>query len=97
VKTREGYFCSRCRELTPLEPGTSLLESWEIRKDDIERIMVLGKESLDKDYRECPRCGNREAYRWISSFSGEHAGVRRERDIEHLRCTRCGHSWTVEM
>lgn len=74
-----------------------MLESWEIRNDGTEKIVVLDRESLEKANRECPRCGNREAYRWVSSFSGEHAGVRKERDIEHLRCARCGHTWAVDM
>ncbi len=31
-----------------------------------------------KGSQVCPKCGNEEALRWISSVSGEHAGIRRE-------------------
>jgi DNA-directed RNA polymerase subunit M/transcription elongation factor TFIIS len=43
--------------------------------------------------RVCPNCGNGEALRLISSVSGEHAGVRQERTVDHFRCTKCSHSW----
>ncbi len=44
--------------------------------------------------RTCPECKNDKAYQWFSSVSGEHAGVGRERTVEHYRCTRCAHSWS---
>ncbi len=42
----------------------------------------------------CPKCGNREAFHWVSNISGEHAGVRRERTVEHFQCTKCAYSWS---
>jgi DNA-directed RNA polymerase subunit M/transcription elongation factor TFIIS len=44
-------------------------------------------------FRECPECGNKKAFQWFSGVSGEHAGVARERAVEHFRCTRCSHTW----
>jgi len=44
----------------------------------------------------CPRCGNPEAFRSLAFVSGEHAGVRQERSIERLKCTKCLHSWTKD-
>ena len=44
--------------------------------------------------KQCPQCGNSEAYRWVSAISGEHAGVRKEVTLEHFKCTKCSHEWT---
>jgi DNA-directed RNA polymerase subunit M/transcription elongation factor TFIIS len=44
--------------------------------------------------QRCPKCGNNEAFHWFSRASGEHAGIRRERTIEHFKCPKCSHLWT---
>jgi transposase-like protein len=41
----------------------------------------------------CPKCGNPEAFRNVSVVAGEHAGIRQERSVERLKCTRCQYSW----
>jgi DNA-directed RNA polymerase subunit M/transcription elongation factor TFIIS len=44
--------------------------------------------------RPCPNCGDPRAVHWFTASSGEHAGVKQERTIEHFRCTNCQHTWT---
>jgi DNA-directed RNA polymerase subunit M/transcription elongation factor TFIIS len=60
-----------------------------------EAIVII--EDSRKDAPEisqiCPQCGNNRAFRWISTLSGEHAGIKLERTVEHYRCIECKHSW----
>ena len=90
--TRKGYSCPKCGNLVPIG-------SVEVKKIDISRsgsIYVVENEKGGygpKVSRVCPRCGNDQALHWFSSISGEHAGVRQERTVEHFKCTRCLHSW----
>lgn len=92
-ETKKGYWCPRCRELVHSKPRAKLKT---IKKEHLNAIYVI-----DKNWRKharsserCPACGNERAFYWISSVSGEHAGVRRERTVEHFRCAKCSHSWT---
>jgi DNA-directed RNA polymerase subunit M/transcription elongation factor TFIIS len=64
---------------------------------DVESgIYFVGKrdEELAKTSRACPECGHGEAFFWVSNVGGEHAGVRRERVIEHFRCAACANTWS---
>ena len=57
-------------------------------------IVNRSEDEYVKVSQVCPKCGNEEAFRWFSGVSGEHAGVRRERTIEHFKCAKCSHSWS---
>jgi len=73
-----------------------MVEVTEIKPDEKTRINFVSDsdENYVKVTRTCPRCGNSEAFSRTSVSSGEHAGVRQERSIERLTCTKCRHSWT---
>lgn len=90
---REGLWCPKCRKLVraKLKVDVKTME-----KDNVDSIYVVdeSRNSVRRVSRTCPRCKNEEAYQWFSSISGEHAGVRRERTVEHFRCTSCAHSWS---
>ncbi len=93
-RTHEGFRCRKC--------GHTIHDSSETLPKDVKRVVhsnlvyVVDKsqDKYVKVVRTCPRCGNSGAYRWFSTISGEHAGIRRERTIEHFKCTKCSHTWT---
>jgi len=93
-RTTEGFFCKKCNKLICTRPE---VKPRTPKKDSSNGIYIM--EELPEDYvkitRECPHCGSYEAQRWYSKISGEHAGVRRERTIEHFKCTKCSHSWSI--
>ena len=92
-ETKEGLLCPKCKTLIRLKLK---VEAKSVKKSDSGAIYVVDKSNKDyaKVSRTCPKCGNKEAFRWLSSISGEHAGIRRERTVEHFKCTKCSHSWT---
>jgi DNA-directed RNA polymerase subunit M/transcription elongation factor TFIIS len=92
-KKGNGMWCPKCRRLRPMK-GATAVETTE--KNTSNAIYVLDSEddSVRKAARTCPACGNEEAYQWFSSISGEHAGVKGERTVEHYRCTKCAHTWS---
>ena len=66
------------------------------KRETVDAIVVVDKVRDEGNVvsKQCPKCGNSEAYCWVSAISGEHAGVRREITLEHLKCTKCSHEWT---
>lgn len=73
------------------------MQSKKVKKIEHPSLVYVVDSSKDKYVKvsqECPKCGYKEAFHWFSVVSGEHAGVRRERTIEHFKCTKCSHTWT---
>jgi len=93
-KTKEGLWCPKCKRLIQSKPR---VEAGSVKKTDSDVIYVIDKSQSNyaKISQTCPKCGNQEAFHWFSSISGEHAGIRRERTVEHFKCTRCSHSWST--
>jgi len=94
-ETAEGFKCPRCGKLTPSKASTTHVQK-SSKKKVSSGIYVVEKSQNHraKVMQPCPKCGNQEAFHWVSNLSGEHAGIRRERTIEHFQCTKCSHSWT---
>jgi DNA-directed RNA polymerase subunit M/transcription elongation factor TFIIS len=96
-KTKEGFLCPKCGDVIHTNFG---IQSENVRKIDrtctIDLVSVVddSQDNYVKISQLCPKCGNKEAFHWFSEISGEHAGVRRERTIEHFKCTKCAHSWS---
>jgi DNA-directed RNA polymerase subunit M len=93
-KTKNGFWCRKCGNLIP---ATTKLPSKIVKKIEQPSSVYVVSDSEDeyvKVSQTCPRCGNKEAFRWFSRISGEHAGIRRERTTEHFKCTKCSHSWS---
>ena len=90
--TAEGFSCPRCGNAVRTEVRAIGVKRFNHRRDLVYVVddLAIERERVD---RTCPRCGNDEALRWVSSVLGEHAGVKQERTVEHLKCTRCGHVW----
>ena len=93
-ETFNGFKCSRCGN----EIHTSIVEVKRMEPHVSAPIDVVpvSEEEYRKVTKTCPRCGNAEAYSNIAFSSGEHAGVRQERVIERLTCTRCKHTWVED-
>ena len=93
-KTKNGFLCRKCGNVIY---ANTRMQSRNMKKIERSSSIYIANSSEDeyvKVSQVCPKCGNKEAFRWFSGVSGEHAGVRRERTIEHFKCTKCSHSWT---
>lgn len=92
VKAPGGFICPKCGN----ETHDQVIQVRRIDRPDSSSVDVV--DISDSEYvkvREtCPQCGNPEAFRTVSAVSGEHAGIRQERSIERLKCTKCQHSWS---
>ncbi|MCJ7424080.1 hypothetical protein MUP01_07415 [Candidatus Bathyarchaeota archaeon] len=92
---RNDFLCPKC--------GIVVHAKGEAREKNVKitgqpnSIYVVSDEPNEhaKVTQVCPECGNTEAFHWYSGISGEHAGVRREVTIEHFRCTKCSHAWSI--
>jgi len=91
--TKDGFLCPRCGNLVQESIGLIEVERFDHPSDSVYVADNSGRE-YTKVNRMCPRCGNTQAFHWFSNIMGEHAGVRSERTIEHLKCTECQHTWT---
>ena len=93
-RTKNGFLCRKCGNLVPVSAET---ETENMKKAGASSSIFIVDSSEDEYVRVsqvCPKCGNSEAFRWFYGVSGEHAGIRRERTIEHFKCTECSHSWS---
>ena len=92
-ETRDGFACSRCG----FTIQTDIVETRNLEHQKTSAIDVIDGSEAEplKVSVACPKCGNLEAFRNTSFFSGEHAGVRQERSIERFKCVKCGYTWTV--
>jgi len=92
-ETSEGFLCPKCGKLVRSKPK---LRDRKAKTMSSDAVYVIDKsnEEYVKISRRCPNCGNGEALHWTSNVSGEHAGVARERTVNHFRCVKCSHSWT---
>ena len=95
-ETKDGFVCRRCGNLIPVDTRTRMQTEEMASTERSSSIHII--ESSEDEYvkvsQVCPKCGHDEAFRWFSRVSGEHAGIRRERTIEHFKCTKCSHSWS---
>jgi DNA-directed RNA polymerase subunit M/transcription elongation factor TFIIS len=91
-RTPKGLWCPKCKKHIPSKPT---VKTRNVKKNS-QAIYVVGKPKHDyaRSSQVCPKCGNEETFHWYSTISGEHAGIRRERTIEHFKCAKCSHSWS---
>lgn len=101
-------FCEKCGSYMHISPGRyscpkcgnethdQVVEVRRIERHDAAPVDVIDESEIEyvKVKERCPRCGNLEAFRRVSVVAGEHAGIRQERSIERLRCTKCQHLWS---
>jgi DNA-directed RNA polymerase subunit M/transcription elongation factor TFIIS len=87
-------WCPKCKTRVLLKPGAEIRAATKDRPSGIY-VVNRSEDSYATVSVNCPACGNEEAYHWYSSIAGEHAGIRRERTIEHFKCTRCAHAWST--
>lgn len=91
-KAPGGFVCPKCGN----EAHDHAIQVRRIQRRDSSSVEVVDKPEAEyvKISVTCPRCGNPEAFRSVSIVAGEHAGVRQERSVERLKCTKCQHSWS---
>jgi len=93
-KTPQGLSCVACGNVVQEQViEVKQITNRERPSVDVVHVSEMGHMRVTET---CPRCGNPEAFRSAAFVSGEHAGVRQERSIERLRCTKCLHSWTKD-
>jgi len=87
-----GFACPKCKN----QVDDRAVQVTRIERRDSSTVHVIDDSEAEyvKVRETCPQCGNREAFRRVLFVSGEHAGIRQERSVEHLKCTRCSHSWS---
>lgn len=93
IWTQKGFQCSKCGNVTHAKPDIQTIKQKETDASDFIYVSGRPRNNSVKVQRECPQCGNKEAFNWLSGISGEHAGIGRERTVEHFRCTKCSHTW----
>jgi len=86
-------MCPKCRKVMHAD---AKLKAKSGSVKDSAAIYVVEKSVEDHAHitRNCPKCRNPAAFHWFSTVSGEHAGIRRERTVEHFQCTKCSYSWS---
>ncbi len=91
--SKDHYVCLKCGHTVPA--ARESVEENPVTDSDVHPVTVVDAvgEDLPTISRLCPKCGHQQAYRRVSTFAGEHAGVKQERTIEHFRCTFCQHTW----
>jgi len=92
-KTENGFLCPRCGNKIRSHVRTPPVQAAETSHPSPIYVVDSSRVDFEKVSQTCQQCGNTDAFRWLAGVSGEHAGVRSERTIEHFRCTKCGHSW----
>jgi predicted nucleic-acid-binding Zn-ribbon protein len=91
-KAPDGFSCPKCgNEAYDHAIQVRLIER---RSSSSVEVVDRSKAEYVKVRVTCPQCGNPEAFRNVSVVAGEHAGIRQERSVERLRCTKCQHSWS---
>ena len=93
-KTEDRFVCQKCGKVTKAITEKQLGEKRKIEHSNSIYVVDSSPDKSAKVTQVCPNCGNEEALRWFSRVSGEHAGVRTERTIEHFKCTKCSHMWS---
>jgi DNA-directed RNA polymerase subunit M/transcription elongation factor TFIIS len=92
LKTPGGFSCPKCGN----ESHDHAIQVRRIERGDSSSVAIVTHR--EDEYVTvpvtCPKCGNREAFRSVSVVAGEHAGIRQERSVERLKCTRCQYSWS---
>jgi DNA-directed RNA polymerase subunit M/transcription elongation factor TFIIS len=93
IREKNGFACPKCGRLV-VDSGRVRVERAKAGRSDA--VFVVDEETggSARVSQVCPECGNGEAFHWFSRVSGEHAGVRTDRTVEHFRCLRCGHRWS---
>lgn len=91
-KTIRGFTCPKCGNEAPYE--TNEFDKRNNSYVDPIYVVRATQDGRARVNQTCPRCGNNEAFRLFSTSSGEHAGIRQERTVEHFKCTKCSYSWS---
>ena len=90
--TSGGFSCPKCGN----EAYDHAIQVRRIERRHSSSVEVVDRSEAEyvKVSEICPQCGNVEAFRNLSVVAGEHAGIRQERSVERLTCTKCHHSWS---
>lgn len=95
AQTRDGYVCRKCGNVIKKGSGKDFSPVERVVHSSSVYVVDNSEPEAVKVARVCPRCGNVEAFRSYSGVSGEHAGVSRDRTVEHYQCAKCHHKWAA--
>ena len=87
-----NLFCRKCGNVIHAN-DKGLRKLAKSSRSDIISVVADSMSEYSKTSRSCPKCGNKVAFHWFTSVSGEHAGVGRERTVEHFKCSKCSYEW----
>jgi DNA-directed RNA polymerase subunit M/transcription elongation factor TFIIS len=95
ILSKKGYICSKCG--TTIQATARYIEIEKLKSPESKPISIIDGSRMNFPIidRICPNCEHLKAFHWFSTANGEHAGVKKERTIEHFICTECQHSWTI--
>lgn len=84
-------ICRKCEHVEKAKQKEYKVKE-KIKKDPMENVVVIDKDkevkALPKTKKQCPKCGNFEAYWWTQQTrSGDEAPTR------FFQCTKCEHKW----
>jgi DNA-directed RNA polymerase subunit M/transcription elongation factor TFIIS len=87
------YVCLKCKKFVPIKAIDKIEKT---ANSELEPIYVIedSMKDVSEVSRTCPRCETNQALRWLLTFSGEHAGIKQERTVEHYKCLKCKYTWT---
>lgn len=92
VIRNQRYECIKCGNSTPIVLTQTKRDVCPTR-NHVDVIIEQSSSRTEKVSQHCPQCTNNQAFRWYSYSSGEHAGVKQDRIVEHFQCTQCRYTW----
>lgn len=94
-QTKDGYVCRKCGNTVKKGSETGFSSAERVVHSESVYVVDDSEPEAVKVVRVCPRCGNAEAFKSYSGVAGEHAGVSRDRTVEHYQCAKCHHKWAT--
>ena len=92
-ETRTGFECQKCGKMIQANAKTRLKGRKIVEHSKSIHVIDHSQDETIEVSQMCLHCGNEKAWHWFTRVSGEHAGIRTERTIEHFKCTKCSFTW----
>jgi DNA-directed RNA polymerase subunit M len=92
-KTGKTAICPKCGTRAKVSAGAVLKEKVEKKKVELKRRPQEITETMPTVDAECPKCGSKKAYWWVTQTGSGLAGSEDQPDTEFFRCTRCRNTW----
>jgi DNA-directed RNA polymerase subunit M/transcription elongation factor TFIIS len=91
---KKSYVCLKCGNIVRTKDDFTKISQTKHQENESKSIYIIANTRDSPTIRKnCPQCGNQQAFHWFTVIMGEHSGVSQERTIEHYKCTKCMHAW----